>query len=152
MVYPPHGVGKIVGQENKGSGGDCFAISFPSGMRAFVPVQSAAKVLRHTMTQQEAEAHLATLRGDNVTLPAMAPREKREHRTRVLRTGTCSEVIEILRGLYASKAPVSDADALTIRNFEDVVLEELALVLHVPRIDLENEMRERYPIFKKKAR
>ena len=82
----------------------------------------------------------------------MAPREKREQKTRILWSGTRTEVTEILRGLYASKAPVSEADALIIRTFEDVVLEELALVLNVPRLDLENEMRERYPIFKKKAR
>ena len=144
-------MGKIVGTESKGpTGCDCWAIAFPSGLRAFIPVDSATTMLRPLISRSEAEGDLAILRGECTVTDNRHSREIREERERILRAGSSNERARILRTLYAARQPISDSNATAIRAFEDVVLEEISLVIGIERSELENEMRERYPVSTKK--
>jgi RNA polymerase-interacting CarD/CdnL/TRCF family regulator len=151
VLFSPHGIGKIVGTEEKGPTAlPCYAISFASGLRAFVPIDQATTMLKPLATRSQAEDDLAILRGACAGTEAGNQREIREERAGVLRNGTSMERATVLRRLYASKQPLSDANASAIRAFEDSVLEELSIVLGLERRNLEREMRERYPLSTKK--
>jgi RNA polymerase-interacting CarD/CdnL/TRCF family regulator len=151
VVCSPHGVGKIVGTESK-TGCECLAITFASGLRAFIPVDNAARMLKPLASHDEARTDLEILRGAHSQIDRRNHREVREERERILKNGTSAERATVLRGLYAAKAPISDSNASAIRAFEDSVLEEISIVLGIPRSDLEGEMRERYPVFAKRKR
>jgi RNA polymerase-interacting CarD/CdnL/TRCF family regulator len=153
VVYRAHGIGKILGTETKGSDAQkivCFVIAFPSGMKAFVPVDAASRTLRHLSSKAEAESDLAILRQEGVEPDSRVHRVKVLEREKVMKTGTREEIALLLRRLYAGKVPVSAGDSVAIRALEDLVLEEISLVLGIPRIQLENEMRERYGSFAEK--
>jgi RNA polymerase-interacting CarD/CdnL/TRCF family regulator len=152
VLFSPHGIGKITGTEAKGpTSCPCFAISFASGLRAFVPLDQAMTVLKPLATPTQAEGDLAILRGSCAFVEGRNQREIREERAGILRNGSSMERATILRRLYASKQPMSDANASAIREFEDSVLEEISIVLGIARRDLEREMRERYPLSTKKS-
>ncbi len=151
VVCRPHGVGEITGTEVKG-GCECFAISFGSGLRAFIPVDGASRMLKPLATRDEALSDLEILRGACTIVENKKPRESREERARILKSGSRSERAAVLRGLYGSKPPISESSASAVRAFEDSVLGEISIVLGVSRLDLETEMRERYPIFSKPKR
>ena len=153
IVCTPHGVGKIVGVEEKGSAGSCFILLFGNGLKVFLPVNSADKMIRRLASKDEAERDLEILRSsDHAPIASRKPREVREERTRILRSGSRTERATALRALYATGTPPTDANASAIRAFEDLVLEEIALVLNIPRTDLDNEMRERYPALAKRKK
>lgn len=155
VVYRAHGIGQILGTEQKGSNGQelmCFVVKLTSGMRAYIPVDNAATTLRRLCSRSEAESGLEALRAGAVEPDARRHREKIEGRERTMRLGTRADLTQLLRQLYAAKAPVSGADGLAIRTLEDIVLEEISLVLGIPRAGLEIEMRERYPVFSEKKR
>lgn len=155
VVYAPHGIGVIVGHERKGPEGqtvECWAVSFASGLRAFIPVQLAEKALRPLSTRAEALSDLEALRTEGVERDQRFHKERSEERARILKGGSRVEITQLLRRLYAGKAPVSDVDGAAIRSIEDLVLAEISMVLKIPRAELEHEMRERYPLFSKKKR
>jgi hypothetical protein len=109
-------------------------------------------MLKPLATPAQAGGNLAVLRGECAVVEERNHREVREERLAVLRNGSSLERATVLRRLYASKQPISEANASAIRTFEDSVLEEISIVLGIDRSDLEREMRERYPLSNKKSR
>ena len=139
----------------KGPAGDqrlCLVVSFPSGMRAFIPADNADSSLRPLSSKEEALADLEILRSTGVEPDDRIHRTRQDERAKTMRSGSRVEITQLLRRLYAAKAPVSGADGVAIRALEDLVLEEISLVLGIPRAELENEMRDRYPVFPVKKR
>jgi RNA polymerase-interacting CarD/CdnL/TRCF family regulator len=146
IVCSPHGVGKILAVEEKGSAGNCFILSFGSQLRVFLPIGSADRMMRRLASKEEAERDLELLRGECGPLAPKKPREVRQEQDRVLRSGSRDERTRALRSLYATGSRTSDSNTRAIQALEDLVLAEIAAVLNIPRTDLDNEMRERYPL------
>lgn len=145
IVCSPHGIGTIASIEDKASAGQCFILFFGNQLKVFLPVAQAGRMMRKLASPQEAERDLETLRG---VCPDPAPgnaREVRQERQRILHHGSPTERATALRLLYAGATPASDAVAVLIHALEDLVLAEIAMVLDIPRGDLEGEMRTRYP-------
>lgn len=108
-------------------------------------------MIRKLASREEAERDLQTLRGECPPAAGGKPREVRQERERILRTGTRSERAACLRVMYGGSTPASDSALAAICAFEDLVLEEIALALEIPRSELEGEMRSRYPTSIKKT-
>ena len=73
-------------------------------------------MLKPLPTRAEASSDLEVLRGAWTIVETKKPRETREERARILKSGSRSERTAVLRGLYASKPPISESSAVGTGN------------------------------------
>ncbi|MGB8275520.1 MAG: CarD family transcriptional regulator [Alphaproteobacteria bacterium] len=106
VVYPTHGVGRIIGleqQEISGSRLDLFVIRFEKErMTLRVPVPKAkSSGLRRLSSRDRMEAAMATLRSNARVNRAMWSRRAQEYEAKI-NSGDPVSIAEVVRDLYRS--------------------------------------------------
>lgn len=104
VVYPTHGVGKIIGEETQEVGGmtlKLFVISFEKDkMTLRVPVNRAHTAgLRAVGNSQDIEKAFKTLQGKAKTSRGMWSRRAQEYETKI-NSGNLISVAEVVRDLH----------------------------------------------------
>ena len=104
VVYPTHGVGKIIGEETQTIGDielNLFVISFEKEkMILRVPVGRAAKAgLRHISTEAEIKKAIGVLKGKAKTSRGMWSRRAQEYETKI-NSGNIHSIAEVVRDLH----------------------------------------------------
>ena len=104
VVYPTHGVGKIVGietQEISGHTLNVFVVHFDKDrMTLRVPLAKAkASGLRKLSSRKEMDAALAKLRGRSRTKRSMWSRRAQEYQAKIA-SGDPGSIAEVVRDLY----------------------------------------------------
>jgi CarD family transcriptional regulator len=104
VVYPTHGVGKIVGietQEISGHTLNVFVVHFDKDrMTLRVPLAKAkASGLRRLSSRKEMDAALAKLRGRSRTKRSMWSRRAQEYQAKIA-SGDPGSIAEVVRDLY----------------------------------------------------
>jgi CarD family transcriptional regulator len=104
VVYPTHGVGKIVGIETQEIAGhtlNVFVVHFDKDrMTLRVPVAKAkGSGLRKLSTHKEMDAALAKLRGRSRAKRTMWSRRAQEYQAKIASGDPCS-IAEVVRDLY----------------------------------------------------
>jgi len=104
VVYPTHGVGKIVGietQEISGHTLNVFIVHFDKDrMTLRVPLAKAtASGLRRLSSRKEMDAALAKLRGRSRTKRSMWSRRAQEYQAKIA-SGDPGSIAEVVRDLY----------------------------------------------------
>ena len=106
VVYPTHGVGKIVGIETQEIAGhtlNVFVVHFDKDrMTLRVPLAKAkASGLRKLSSRKEMDAALAKLRGRSRAKRTMWSRRAQEYQAKIASGDPCS-IAEVVRDLYRS--------------------------------------------------
>ena len=107
VVYPTHGVGKVLGvekQEISGISLDLIIIRFDKDrMTLRVPVEKAeASGLRKLSTKKVMDAALATLKGRSRVKRTMWSRRAQEYEAKI-NSGDLVSIAEVVRDLYRSE-------------------------------------------------
>jgi CarD family transcriptional regulator len=108
VVYPSHGVGKILGIESQEISGyqlSVFVVHFDKDrMTLRVPVTKAqASGLRRLSTQKEMQLALAKLKGRSKAKRTMWSRRAQEYEAKI-NSGDPASIAEVVRDLYRSSS------------------------------------------------
>jgi CarD family transcriptional regulator len=108
VVYPSHGVGKILGIENQEISGyrlSVFVVHFDKDrMTLRVPVTKAkASGLRRLSTQKEMQLALAKLKGRSKAKRTMWSRRAQEYEAKI-NSGDPASIAEVVRDLYRNSS------------------------------------------------
>jgi len=127
VIYPTHGVGRIVEQEVQVIGGnkiDVFVISFEKEkMTLRVPVHRASACgLRPLSNEQQLEKVFAILRGKAKVSKGMWSRRQQEYETKI-NSGDIIAIAEVVRDLYKN---VKDDRSYSERTICESALNRLA--------------------------
>ena len=125
VVYPSHGVGKIVEIEEQHIGGmslELLVVAFDKDkMSLKIPVNKAKKNgLRHLIGQKELNEVVTILQSKSRRSKGMWSKRASEYESKI-HSGQLTLVAEVVRDLF------KDADASTERSYSEKVLYELAL-------------------------
>ena len=150
VVFRASGMARVEGRvefDVHGQRAAFYEVSEAS-QRSLVPVEKAAEMLRNPVTEAEAREMLALLKLPGVNADDRPWEERFAELLRVIEVGTPMQHAAILRRLYATAATShgdEDRLATAVGLFEDLVLSELAHVLHTPRGQIERELRALHP-------
>src|ERR687885_1172366 len=108
VVYPTHGVGKIVGIETQEIAGDTlsvFVVSFDKDRMTFRVPLAKAKVsgLRKLSSRNEIDAALAKLRGRSRAKRTMWSRRAQEYQAKIA-SGDPASIAEVVRDLFRNSS------------------------------------------------
>jgi RNA polymerase-interacting CarD/CdnL/TRCF family regulator len=152
VVFRGIGVGRVVGHDLRpsritGEPELHVAMELSHGRKAWLPHGTAGERLRLPVTRAEAEELLAALRAADVAADARPWAERSAEFDAVAQHGTAPEQAALLRRLYADTGELPYDEMRAILVMEDPLLDEISLVLAIPRETLVAELRERYPAF-----
>ena len=148
-VHPKHGVGEIVGVEEKDLGGtktEFYVMNIlGSGLKVMVPLSAADRVgLRPVMQQDEACSIF-----DILKTPAVAVSEQPWNRrfrayTNMLQSGLPSEIAKVLRDMYRLKfaKALSFGERRLLEQARTLLVQELALAKQVQPDTIEGENQQ----------
>lgn len=124
VVYPSHGVGKIIAIENQSIGGmqmNLFVINFEKEkMSLKIPTAKAEKIgLRHLLSIKEMEKVIDVLRSKAKTTKGMWSRRASEYDSKI-NSGNLMLIAEVVRDLYKNSEG-------TDRSYSERVIYESAL-------------------------
>ena len=124
VVYPSHGVGKIIDIDNQLIAGikiELFVISFEKDkMSLKVPVKKAQKIgLRHLVSQKSMDEVIDVLQSKAKTTRGMWSRRAAEYESKI-NSGDLVSIAEVVRDLYKN---TEDTD----RSYSERVIYEAAL-------------------------
>jgi CarD family transcriptional regulator len=134
VVYPSHGVGKILGVESQEIAGyrlSVFVVHFDKDrMTLRVPVTKAkASELRRLSTQKEMELALAKLKGRSKAKRTMWSRRAQEYEAKI-NSGDPASIAEVVRDLYrnAGQPDQSYSERQIYQSALDRLVREFAAV------------------------
>lgn len=133
VVYPSHGVGKVIGRESHEIGGyslDMVAIGFSRGnMTLRVPFHRASSDLRLVATTTEFNRAMKALEGAPNTKLSRGKRARRERHVKAT-AGTPAQIAEVLRDLHAMRisGTLDPSDLSLYDTAADRLANEFAIV------------------------
>jgi CarD family transcriptional regulator len=147
-VYPAHGVGEILGIEQRDAGGKTAAYYvlkiIETGSKIMVAVASAdAGGLRSVMSSEEAMAVLKVLRAPEMASQAQPWNRRQRVYAEMLKSGLPLEIAKVLRDMSRRREDkdLSFAERKLLDQARALLLHELALATGQPRAALEAELR-----------
>lgn len=107
-VHPAHGVGEMVGVEQRDLGGhpaQVYVIKIiDTGLKVMVPVDAAERVgLRPVMKKREADKIIDILRAPEVAVDVQPWNRRFRAYTEMLKSGLPAEIAKVLRDMYRLK-------------------------------------------------
>lgn len=99
VVYPVHGVGRVVAREQSVVGGserDCIVLELPAGLRVTLPLDVAAARLRGVVDEVELEKVQRTLAAESSGRDGPWTRRIKESRAK-LTSGRVTDLAELVR-------------------------------------------------------
>lgn len=148
VVYPTHGVGKIVGieeQEISGHELQLFVIKFETEkMTLRVPIEKAKVAgLRRLSSRQQMELALSTLRGRSRVNRAMWSRRAQEYAAKI-NSGDPISIAEVVRDLHrhAGQPDQSYSERQIYESALERLVRELAAVEKIDRIAATQRLEE----------
>ena len=148
VVYPTHGVGKIVGIEEQEISGyelQLFVIKFETEkMTLRVPIEKAKVAgLRRLSSRQQMELALATLRGRSRVNRAMWSRRAQEYAAKI-NSGDPISIAEVVRDLHrnAGQPDQSYSERQIYESALERLVRELAAVEKIDRIAATQRLEE----------
>lgn len=123
----------------------CYELDRPTGVIR-IPVDRTAELLRAPVTRAEAAEMLAILREAD-RAPDLLPvrHAARSHHAAMAALETPRDHADYLRRLYALPAPLTRWEQTAVLHLEELVLDEIAWVLGIPRAELVAELRQLHP-------
>ncbi len=148
VVYPGHGVGKIVGIEEKKVMDTTLVFYMISildtGMKIMVPQDKADSVgLRHLISKSDANKVMDILRQKNVIVDQQTwNRRYREYMEKV-KTGSIYEIAEVLRDLMLLKVDkeLSFGERKMLSMVRNLLMDELTLVTSKEELKQQKEIK-----------
>ena len=148
VVYPTHGVGKIVGLEEQEIAGhelELFVIKFETEkMTLRVPIEKAKVAgLRKLSSRQQMELALSTLRGRSRVNRAMWSRRAQEYAAKI-NSGNPISIAEVVRDLHrnAGQPDQSYSERQIYESALERLVRELAAVEKIDRIAATQRLEE----------
>ncbi|MCH8091037.1 MAG: CarD family transcriptional regulator [Proteobacteria bacterium] len=148
VVYPTHGVGKIVGieeQEISGHELELFVIKFETEkMTLRVPIEKAkVSGLRRLSSRQQMELALSTLRGRSRVNRAMWSRRAQEYAAKI-NSGNPISIAEVVRDLHrnAGQPDQSYSERQIYESALERLVRELAAVEKIDRVAATQRLEE----------
>ena len=148
VVYPTHGVGKIVGieeQEISGHELELFVIKFETEkMTLRVPIEKAkVSGLRRLSSHQQMEVALSTLRGRSRVNRAMWSRRAQEYAAKI-NSGNPISIAEVVRDLHrnAGQPDQSYSERQIYESALERLVRELAAVEKIDRVAATQRLEE----------
>ena len=148
-VHPAHGVGEVVGIENRDVGGtqSLFYVLKISGngLKVMVPRDAAARVgLRPVMKKREAQEILEILRAPEVAVDLQPWNRRFRAYTEMLKSGLPAEIAKVLRDMYRLKfdKDLSFGERRLLDQARGLLVQELALAKKVKPASIEGEIQE----------
>ncbi|MCH9049641.1 MAG: CarD family transcriptional regulator [Proteobacteria bacterium] len=148
VVYPTHGVGKIVGIEEQEISGyelQLFVIKFETEkMTLRVPIEKAKVAgLRRLSSRQQMELALSTLRGRSRVNRAMWSRRAQEYAAKI-NSGDPISIAEVVRDLHrnAGQPDQSYSERQIYESALERLVRELAAVEKIDRIAATQRLEE----------
>ena len=148
VVYPTHGVGKIVGieeQEISGHELELFVIKFETEkMTLRVPIEKAKVAgLRKLSSRQQMELAVSTLRGRSRVNRAMWSRRAQEYAAKI-NSGDPISIAEVVRDLHrnAGQPDQSYSERQIYESALERLVRELAAVEKIDRVAATQRLEE----------
>lgn len=148
-VYPAHGVGEIVGVENKEISGHVCAFFvlkvFSTGMQIMVPREKAAQVgLRHIASTSEISDVFEILRDKDVHIDKQTWNRRYRGFMEKIKTGSLFDVAEVYRDLHRLKSakPLSFGEKKMLENAKNLIVKEVAVARKWPEEKTEKELEK----------
>lgn len=137
VVYPQHGVGRIVGiveQDHQGKRREYYRIQIPHNeLSVMVPVEGAEKAgIRPVISEAEVEEVLGVLRNDATSMPVNWNR-RIKHNQEKIKSGNIFEIADVLRNLTLRnhKKGLSSGEKQMLRKVRHILASELMYAKHM---------------------
>jgi CarD family transcriptional regulator len=147
-VHPAHGVGELMGIEQRQVGGrdGAFYVMriIDTGLKVMVAVGAADSVgLRPVMSEQEALAVFQVLRAHEVAVDVQPWARRHRVYTEMLKSGSPYEIAKVLRDMVRLKSDkdLSFGERKLLDQSKALLVHELALAKGVDRASVEAELR-----------
>ncbi len=148
-VHPAHGVGEMVGIEQRDLGGrpsQVYVLKIiDTGLKVMVPTDAADRVgLRPVMKKREAEKIIDILRAPEVAVDVQPWNRRFRAYTEMLKSGLPAEIAKVLRDMYRLKfdKDLSFGERRLLDQARSLLIQELALAKKVDRAIIEAQIQE----------
>jgi len=147
-VYPAHGVGEVMGIENRDIAGKkkSFYILklLDSGMKLMIPTDGAERAgLRTVISKKDADKVLQILKSDEIAVESQPWNRRYREYMEMLKSGSPFEVAKVLRDLYRlrSDKELSFGERRLLDQARSLLVTELALARKVKEEKVEKEIQ-----------
>lgn len=148
-VHPAHGVGEVIGLEDRDLGGVQASIyvirMLDSGLKVMVPTDATNRVgLRPVMNTVQAQEILDILKAPEVAVDVQPWSRRFRAYTEMLKSGLPQEIAKVLRDMYRLKfdKELSFGERRLLDQAHGLLVQELALAKEVKRQSIEGEISD----------
>lgn len=142
-VHPSHGVGEVIGVEERELGGTkgIFYVLriLDNGMKVMVPTNAVMQVgLRHVMSDAEAEKVIDTMRLREVAVDVQPWSRRFRAYTEMIKSGSPYEIAKVMRDMHRLKfdKDLSFGERRLLNQAKSLLLKELALAKKVTEAEI----------------
>ena len=142
-VHPSHGVGEVIGVEERELGGTkgIFYVLriLDNGMKVMVPTNAVMQVgLRHVMSEPEAEKVIDTMRLREVAVDVQPWSRRFRAYTEMIKSGSPYEIAKVMRDMHRLKfdKDLSFGERRLLDQAKSLLLKELALAKKVTEAEI----------------
>jgi CarD family transcriptional regulator len=142
-VHPSHGVGEVIGVEERELGGTkgIFYVLriLDNGMKVMVPTNAVIQVgLRHVMSEPEAEKVIDTMRLREVAVDVQPWSRRFRAYTEMIKSGSPYEIAKVMRDMHRLKfdKDLSFGERRLLDQAKSLLLKELALAKKVTEAEI----------------
>ncbi len=146
-VHPSHGVGEVIGVEERELGGTkgIFYVLriLDNGMKVMVPTNAVMQVgLRHVMSEPEAEKVIDTMRLREVAVDVQPWSRRFRAYTEMIKSGSPYEIAKVMRDMHRLKfdKDLSFGERRLLDQAKSLLMKELALAKNVTEAAMEAEV------------
>jgi CarD family transcriptional regulator, regulator of rRNA transcription len=146
-VYASHGVGEVMGIENRDVAGEKHSFYvlkiLENGMKVMIPTATAKTAgLREVITKKEAAEVMDVLKSDEIAVDSQPWNRRYREYMDMLKSGSPFQVAKVLRDLYRLKGDkdLSFGERRLLDTARSLLIKELALARRVKEAVVEGEI------------
>jgi CarD family transcriptional regulator len=146
-VHPAHGVGEVIGIEEREIGGtraNFYILRIlDNGMKVMVPIGAATQVgLRYVMSEKEATGILSTMRAREVAVDVQPWSRRFRVYTEMIKSGSAVEIAKVLRDMNRLKfdKELSFGERRLLDQAKSLLLKELAIAKKKTEAEMSDEI------------
>jgi len=152
-VYPAHGVGEVTAIENREISGQSQTFYIlrilDNGMKIMIPTNNVQQVgLREVISKEKVDKVFKILKVKDLSVDTTTWNRRYREYMEKIRTGSVSEVAEVLRDLYLLKTDkdLSFCELKLLDTARGLLIKELAVAKNCAEEDVEKEFKKIFQV------